>query len=226
MKRKWIKWFCLITILTGSFLTAGLSVMADDDDDERYENHGYYEERGEGNRYENNEGYENDGDDDEGYEDEEGGYEQGYGNEQTVPTQRGYWNFWIREAISSQDTNLPVTQPGEVVVKINGVSAGNIHIVPQDGQLLIPGEQVAKLLNAKTEYYPKSRILVISKNKSELIVRAGSNAAYENKNKTPMPMKAQYIETALYLPISVVANTLGYRVSWDDAEQSLILENL
>lgn len=41
-----------------------------------------------------------------------------------------------------------------------------------------------------------------------------------------MPMQAQYIETSLYLPVSVVANALGYRVSWNEAENSLMIDNI
>lgn len=224
--KKRVKWFSFIVIIMISFFSAGVGVLADDDDDnERYEYRGFNEEH-EGSQQR---GYE-EADDDEEYGEEEyeeeGGYSDGYDNQQAVTTQSGFWNFWIREAISSQDTNLPIQEPGDVAVKVNGVSVGPIHIVPQNGQLLVPGEQVAKLLNAKTDFYPKSRILSISKNKTELIVRAGSNAAYENKNKTPMPIQAQYIETALYIPVSVVANSLGYRVSWNETEQSLILENI
>lgn len=224
MKKK-VKWFSFIVIIMISFFSAGVGVLADDeDDDDRYEYRGFQEEHEAGYQH----GYEED-DDEEEYEEEfeeDSGYSESYDNQQAAPTQSGFWNFWIREAISSQDTNLPIKEPGEVAVKVNGVSVSTVHVVPQDGQLLVPGQQVAKLLNAKTDFYPKSRILVISKNKTELIVRAGSNAAYENKNKTPMPIQAQYIETALYIPVSVIANSLEYRVSWNETEQSLILENI
>lgn len=218
---KKLKWFGVIGILLLSFFTATVGVLADDDDDdERYERSGYQEE------------YHGGDDDDEEYEDEYEGEDRGYfgdgngGYENSLSVQNGYWNFWVREAVSTQNTNLPITQAGEITVKVNGTDAGKIHVVPQEGQLLVPGEQFAKLLGAKTDFYSKSRILVVTKSKTELIVRAGSNAAYENKNKTPMPIQAQYIETSLYIPVSVIANALGYRVSWNEVEQVLSIDNI
>jgi hypothetical protein len=214
-KGKWLGF--LIILLLGAFST-GITAFADDDDDddkkERYRS-----------TYEKNEDYDDD-DDGQGdyYDDEEEGYGEGsYSN--PVYTQKGYWNFWIREATSTQDSELPITTPGDVKVKTNGVD-GSIHVIPQDGQLLISGEQLANLIDAKSTFYSKSRILIITKDNSELIVRAGSNAAYENKNKTPMPIQAQFIEKSLYIPISVAANSMGYRISWDEAQQALIMENL
>lgn len=215
---KKFKWFGVVGILLVSFFTAAVGVLADDDDDdENYERRDYYEEYHDGD---NDEEYEDEDEDEDYYEDGTGGYEN------SLPIQNGYWNFLVREAVSSPNTNLPITQAGEITVKVNGADAGKIHVVPQVGQLLVPGEQFAKLLGAKTDFYSKSRILVVTKSKTELIVRAGSNAAYENKNKTPMPIEAQYIETSLYIPVSVIANTLGYRVTWNEVEQVLCIDNI
>lgn len=216
MKKNKLKWIVFLFILVIGAFSAQLGVLADDDDDDE---RGYYEENGR-NQYEDEEDEDKDN-----YEEEDGYYEEDGGYQQQSPTQKGYWNFWIREAVSSQDPQLPITSPSDVKIKTDGLIS-SIHVVPRDGQLLVPGDKIAKLMNAKVDFYEKSRILVITKNNAELIVRAGSNAAYENKNKTPMPIQAQFIEKSLYIPISVAANSLGYRVFWNEAEQSLVLENL
>jgi hypothetical protein len=216
MKKK-IKWMAFLFILIIGAFSAQIGVFADDDDD--YEKRGYYEDRERSN-------YEDDDDDDyEGEEEDEGYYEGDSSYQQAVPKQQGYWNFWMREAVSYQNSELPINEATEVKVNINGKES-SLYVIPRNGQILVAGDQLAKLLNIKSDFYPKSRILVLSKNKTELIVRAGSNAAYENKQKTPMPMSAVFIEKSLYLPISVVANAMGYRVSWNIAEQTLILENI
>lgn len=213
---KKIKWIAFLVILIIGAFSAQIGVFADDDDD--HKERGYYEDRGKNyNEDDDDDDYEDE--DDDNYYEEEGDYQQ------SVPTQKGYWNFWMREAVSYQNSELPITDASEVTIKING-KENSIYVIPRDGQLLVAGEKLAELLNIKADFYSKSRILVLSKNKTELILRSGSNAAYENKHKTPMPMKAVFIEKSLYIPISVVANAMGYRVSWNEAEQSISLENL
>jgi hypothetical protein len=46
------------------------------------------------------------------------------------------------------------------------------------------------LLGVVAKYYPQSKIMVITKDKYELIVRADSNGAFENRVKNPIPVKA------------------------------------
>ena len=38
--------------------------------------------------------------------------------------------------------------------------------------------------------------------------------------KTPMPSKALYYEKSIYLPLSVIANSMGYRVSWNQEKET------
>ncbi len=220
---KKIKWIAFLVILIIGAFSAQIGVFADDDDDDDHKERGYYKEHEQRDYYE-----EDENDDDDAYQDEEDDdydYEEDGDYQQSVTTQKGYWNFWMREAVSYQNSELPITEAKEVTIKINGKD-NSIYVIPRDGQLLVAGEKLAELLNIKADFYSKSRILVLSKNKTELILRAGSNAAYENKHKTPMPMKAVFIEKSLYIPISVIANAMGYRVSWNEAEQSITLENL
>lgn len=215
---KKIKWIAFVFILIIGAFSAQIAVFADDDD---HKERGYYKDH-------ERDYYEEDEDEDDDYHDEEDGdydYEEDGDYRKSVTKQKGYWNFWIREAVSYQNSELPITDATQVKIKING-KENSIYVIPRDGQLLVAGEKLAELLNIKADFYSKSRILVLSKNKTELILRSGSNAAYENKHKTPMPMKAVFIEKSLYIPISVIANAMGYRVSWNEVEQSISLENL
>lgn len=155
MKKNKVKWFSFFTILMLGAFSSGVGVLADHDDDEKGDHSKSYEER-----YQENDHYGDDEDDDGDYENEDG-YEGGTSGEvQQTPAQTGYWNFWMREAVSTQDTQLPISTPADVKVTIDGV-ANSIHVIPQDGQLLVSGEKLAKLISAKTSYYPKSRILVL-----------------------------------------------------------------
>ena len=110
-------------------------------------------------------------------------------------------------------------------IELNGKSMLFL-IVPQYGQLLVSGENIAKLMDLAFTFYEQSRILEVSKGEEELIVRVGSNAAYENTVKTPMPAKALYYEKSVYLPLSVIANSMGYRVSWNAEKETIVLQQI
>ncbi|MDV2583594.1 stalk domain-containing protein, partial [Alkalibacillus haloalkaliphilus] len=87
--------------------------------------------------------------------------------------------------------NLPFQEAKEVAVEFDGKSK-SLYVIPLNGQFLVSGEKMAQLFGIKYKFYKQSKILVVSNEKNELIVHAGSNAAYENMVKTPMPAKALY----------------------------------
>lgn len=130
------------------------------------------------------------------------------------PQQPDYWNIWSREARNKLDNTLPITEPGELTILIDNQQT-SLYFIPQDGQLLVSGDAIAKALGGGAKYFSESKICVLTRADYELIVRAGFNVAYENRVKTPIPTAAQAYEKTVYLPVSVAANALGYRVSWD-----------
>lgn len=210
------KWKKGLTILAAFFVVFSLGTTAiadhDDDDDEEYEY--YHKDHGEkkGESYK----YEEEDDDDEEWE----------GNQQQqiqVTQQADYWNIWSREPVNNPENTLPVDSPSNVLV-IAGNKKTNMYFIPRDGQLLVGGETLANVIDADSTFYPTSKICVLKKGEKELIVKAGSNAAYENRMKTPMPVPAAAYENTVYLPISVAANALGYRVTWDAAKKAIILQ--
>lgn len=138
--------------------------------------------------------------------------------------QPSFWNIWTRDTNISINGNLPIQEAKDFIFEWNGKSE-NFFVLPANGQLLISGEKMAKFLGVKYTFYNQSRILELSNEKEELIVRAGSNAAYENMVKTPMPTKAIIYENTVYLPISVITNTFGYSVNWDETKQTFILQS-
>lgn len=143
----------------------------------------------------------------------------------TVPTQEVFWNIWLRQPINNPNNPLPINTPSELSISINGKES-KLYFIPQEGQLLVSGDQIASFLGGHSEYYPQSKILVITKDKNELIVRADSNAAYENKVKNPMPVQAEAYEKTIYLPVSVAANALGFRITWDAGNNTMVFESI
>lgn len=210
------KFFILLSVL---FLLniVNFTVKADDrhDDDDDYEEYEYYKEdwRGE--------------DDDEEYDDDEDD-EYYYDNEQMndIGSSGSHWYLWTR-TVESVKGELPFSEPKNVAYQ-NSVSGEQLSIysIPSKGEIFIPGKRVSEFLGAKAVFYPASRILEISKDDTELIFRADTNVSYEDKVKTPIPAAAMFFNGDVYLPISVVANGLGFSVEWDEQQQVFLFSKL
>jgi hypothetical protein len=189
-------------------LSLGVSVLADDDEHEKREhgkNSEYYEKT-----------------DDEEYENE---YYNSQGSSINTVVQDDYWYLWSRMPINNPNKTLPITAPSDLSVSVNG-NTTKLYFIPQEGQLFVSGEKLANILGAQAQYYPQSKILRITQGQYELIVRADSNAVYENRVKNPMPVKTASYEKTIYLPISVAANALGYRINWDAGSNTIMIESI
>jgi hypothetical protein len=202
--------------------------MADDDEHEK-EGHKKYEgyEKQENWKYDSEEKereQEDDDEDDDEYEYKENNQFGEY-NSYVQSEQTGYWNIWTREVVNQSSTVLPVSAPSNISLTVNNEPV-EIYAVPQNGQLLISAEKLAKRLDAVVKVYDISKIVKVTKGENELIIRSGSNAAYENSVKTPMPAEAVYYEKSVYIPICVLANALGYRIDWNEAEQKINLVSI
>ncbi|MEH7076789.1 copper amine oxidase N-terminal domain-containing protein [Neobacillus drentensis] len=203
MKLKWKKLIMMFALILTVF-SIGTSVIADDghDDDDDDERHEYYQETD---------------DDEENW--------QAPPNEIPTQQQTEYWYIWSREARNNPNNPLPSTDPAEFPVVFEE-NKTNVYLIPQDGQLLVSANEMAKILGAHVSFYQQSKIAILQKDDLELAVKAGSNAAFENKLKTPMPTQATSYEQSVFLPISVAANALGYRVSWDQAKQEIVIKSI
>ena len=97
-------------------------------------------------------------------------------------------------------------------------------MIPKQGQITIPAVEVAEALGANVTYYRTSKIAEIQLDANELIFKSGSNAVYENNEKTPMSVEAMLYQDELYIPISVLANGLGLTVTWDETKQTFLIQ--
>jgi len=220
MKKKLLKCGIFFVVLFFAFQSVVNIASADDHHKgDHYYNH-KYEQRDNYNYFEKLDKH--DDDDDHKWK-EEYKQERDYKYLQPNIVQPSYWNVWTRDTHISISNNLPVEEAKTVSFNLNGKTE-KLLVLPSNGQLLVSGEKMAKLFGIKSKYYEQSRILELSNGQEELIVRAGTNAAYENMVKTPMPAKALSYEKTVYLPISVIANAFGYSVDWDEANETFILE--
>lgn len=227
------KYSILSAVLLSSTLLMSTAALADDDRDEKYEDHEREDNYEDYEDYEyegNDEDYEDyEGENDEDYEDdyeESGYYEQGgYTNYTTVTqpvTPASTWNIWTRETVNTKG-NLPFTEAKTVTMKrANSTATIKSYVVPRDGEIFVPAQDVAGFLNADATYYPTSTILEVKSATAELVFRANTNVVYENNTKTPLPASAFTMNDTVYVPISALTNGLGYTVEWQEVSNSFV----
>lgn len=227
MKTKLTKWIAFIAVFCVAIFSMNAVIAGDhhkwDDDDHDYKYEKYRQDDGYYKAFKEHD------DDDDDYEHRRKHGDDEYLNDDYERNFRGsvgqpsYWNIWTRDINVPIGSDLPVQEEKVVAFKLNGKTE-DLFVLPSNGQLLVSGEKMADLLGVKSKFYTQSRILELSDDQEELIVRAGSNAAYENMVKTPMPTTAIYYEKTVYLPVSVIANAFGYSVNWDEENEMFILE--
>ena len=220
-------------VIVSSVLSFSLIAKADDDHKERE----YYKsyEQSEYGDYEHEEhGHRSYEDDDEGYEDDEyeeyEEYEGKYYYEKQQPPVnivKESWNKWSRSAAEPTETAaLPISQASKISLLINNEDPIQISAIPDISQLLVPVEEVAKYLGATTIVYPNSEIIEIKKDSMNLIVRNNTKVVYENLKKTPMQSAVTKKENTYYMPISVLANGLGYQITETVTNNQIQLERI
>ncbi|SOC22452.1 copper amine oxidase-like protein [Ureibacillus xyleni] len=198
------------TLLFVGTLSGGVMVKADDDHEyEEHERGEHYEKYGDDDdrykyEYEEEEEYEYDDDDEYEYD------------SYTYPTasEQETWNIWTR-TIMVQKGNLPFNESKNVTLQLeNDTNRLSFYAIPRDGEIFIPGRVIAEMLGAEATVYDASQILEITTDNQEIIFRANTNVAFDNGQKTPLPSVAFSLNNDIYIPISVIANGLGFLVEW------------
>ncbi|HHW37872.1 MAG TPA: copper amine oxidase N-terminal domain-containing protein [Bacillales bacterium] len=182
----------------------------DDDDDEKYDYYkkDRYKDRDEYKKYHDDD--HDDDDDDDDYEENEYDY---FNDQQQINVIKESWFKWSRSvAEPGEIAAMPISQATEILLKMNNEEPIKIEAIPDGSQLLVPVEEVANYLGAKTMVYPKSDIVEINKDSMQLIVRNNTKVVYENMKKTPMQAKLTKKNDEYYMPISVLANGLGFQI--------------
>ncbi|WP_458413599.1 stalk domain-containing protein [Schinkia sp. CFF1] len=238
-------------LLTSSFLSYGLVAKADDDhkekdyynynNEQKYEQSDYekyrdeeddddnydYYEKGNGEYERHHEKY--DDDDDDEYEEYEQNQDYYYYDQQQpqINVVNESWYKWSRSATEPTETTaLPISQAGEISLKLNNEEPITVGAIPNVSQLLVPVEEVAKYLGAKTVVYPNSEIIEINKGNMQLIVRNNTKVVYENMRKTPMQAQMVKKNDVYYMPISVLANGLGFQINEKTTNNQILLEGV
>ncbi|WP_017754108.1 copper amine oxidase N-terminal domain-containing protein [Calidifontibacillus oryziterrae] len=189
---------------------------ADDDDDYADDNDDHDDD--------DNDDYDNDYDDDDEDEYDEFDYDH---DEPATTVSKEYWFKWSRSATEPNEIEpMPLTEPSVLSLVIDKQNSVKINVIPTGSQLMVPIEEVAQLVEAEVTVYPKSEIIEINKENKQLIVRNNSKVVYENMRKTPMQVVVMDQNEKYYIPLSVLANGLGYEINENIKNNQITLERI
>lgn len=133
--------------------------------------------------------------------------------------------MWTRTT-AVQKGELPFQETTLVQLKKENGDGVSLYIMPVDGELFVPSKVVAQILGAEATLYHTSEIVEVTYDNKKLIFRAGTNVAYSNSLKTPIPAPAFYMNDDVYVPISVITNGLGFVAEWQAANNTVICKSL
>lgn len=210
--RKWVFTIVFVMLMSSFFVP---SILADDDESDLFQKINLMNIDDDHDDDDDDDHDDHDDDDDDDYEGDE--YQSSF------TSYEHQWYFWERE-VPQLKGELPIEEPAFLPVHVNEGKSILMYALPNHDELFVSVEGIGNLLGAEVTSYPKSRIAYIKKDETELVVRAGSNAAYENGMKTPMPAKALYHQSEVFIPISVAANSMGYGIEWDEDGKEIHLK--
>lgn len=195
------------------FSLLGGQYIAQADDDDGYEHH-------EKNEHFDEE-YEHDHDDEDKY------YEENYQNaeDKLNTVEQGQWNIWTRSITDHTNSTLPFKEAKIATFNIDN-NTFKLYVVPKKGELFVPAGKLTKLLGGQSTYYKNSKIIDTNVNGNQLIFRANTNVVYENLTKTPIPAKTFEYKHDIYVPVSVILNSLGYSIDWQQGTQQFLCQVL
>ncbi|MCP8971305.1 copper amine oxidase N-terminal domain-containing protein [Ectobacillus ponti] len=131
-----------------------------------------------------------------------------------APSRAEYWYQWSRSAAAPQSVEtLPISQNGPFGIQEAGKERVVLPVIPREGQLFVPIQEMSAYLQAQATLYPNSGIVEVKKGTRMFVVRSGSKVIYENGRKTPMPAAVFEQDGKLYIPLAVLANTLGFTIA-------------
>lgn len=205
------------------FSLLGGQYIAQAHDDEGYEHHEkskYFDE------------YEHDDHDDDEYDhddhhhhNEDKYYEENNQYTENNTVTQGQWNIWTRTATVNNDSTLPFKDAKTATFKIDNQTF-QLYVVPKKGEVFVPAGKLTTKLGGNSKYYKDSKIMKTNINGNELIFRANTNVVYENLVKTPIPAKSFIYKDDIYVPISVILNSLGYSIDWQEDTQQFVCQAL
>lgn len=132
------------------------------------------------------------------------------------------WQVWNPENSYVENKYSAIQEAKQIFIESN-LRQKEIHVIPFDGQILVPLEEITEFLDAQLTYYDTIGVAEVKKGDTEFLFKLNKVVAFENMKKVVIPSPLQIQENELYLPINVIANGLGYQLSWDEEKSTITI---
>ncbi|MDD4688889.1 MAG: copper amine oxidase N-terminal domain-containing protein, partial [Eubacteriales bacterium] len=111
-----------------------------------------------------------------------------------------------------------------VTVKLNGVAMDfDVSAQVINGRTLVPLRGIFEAIGAKVEWDDPSQTVTAYRGDKTISLQIGSNSLFVNKDEKILDVPAQLINGRTLVPARAVAESLGAKVEWDEASQTVII---
>ena len=96
-------------------------------------------------------------------------------------------------------------------------------VITRSGSVLVPLRGVLEKLGAKVNYSPADKRIEVLQNGKTFILREGQNSAAVGTELVALPAAPQRLNGSVYVPLRSLVELFGYRVEWDNAAKSVLI---
>lgn len=109
----------------------------------------------------------------------------------------------------------------QINIVVNGKVLNNASAVIINGRVLVPCRAVGDALACSVSWDNNTRTATVQRDKTTLLLTANSNTTYLNGKAITSDVPSTIIDSRLYLPLRLVAESLGAKVIWDDVKYTV-----
>lgn len=114
---------------------------------------------------------------------------------------------------------------GNVEILIDGEL---VHCTPGpvllEGQVLIPMRSFFELMGLSVEWLGESQVALAYRETMDVCIPENGDPPLINGEDPPLDTPARLIDSTLYVPLRLAAESIGMQVSWDGEQKAVLLE--
>ncbi len=96
-------------------------------------------------------------------------------------------------------------------------------VITSTGSVLVPLRGVLEKLHAQVNYVGSDRRIEVRQNGKLFVLREGQKSAVSGTQLVALPAAPQRIGNSVYVPLRSLVELFGYRVEWDNAAKSVLI---
>jgi hypothetical protein len=110
-------------------------------------------------------------------------------------------------------------------VKINGEAATvePAPVITRTGSVLVPLRGVLEKLGAQVNFVAAQKRIEVRQGGKVYVLREGQKSAVSGGQSVPLPAAPQRVGASVFVPLRALAELFGYRVEWDNAAKTVLI---